>query len=185
MSLTIAVAALLVAGIAALISARQLREATKANAFPATVDLFREYRDREMVAARRLLSQKLPAPEHATAIRDLPDDVAQAALKVSHYLDNLGVLVAHDLLEPELAAGFLGDSTLRLWRQLEPFIVRERALRKPNAYLQYFEHLATTLHEVQPEHVRADLRKWRDRNDQAADAVRDATERSTPAPSRG
>jgi len=171
MALIIAVAALLVAVIAALISRQQLREATKANAFPATVDLFREYRNVEMVAARRLLSQKLPAQEDATAIRDLPDDVAQAALKVSHYLDNLGVLVAHDLLRPELAAGFLGDSTLRLWRQLEPFIVRERALRKPNAYLQYFEHLATTLHEVQPERARADLKRW--------------MERSTPPPLHG
>ncbi len=160
MALTVAIAALAVAAIAALISARQLTEATRANAFPATVDLFREYRSREMVAARRLLSQKLPVAEDATAIRDLPDDVAQAALKISHYLDNLGVLVAHNLLRPELAAGFLGDSTLRLWRQLEPFIVRERVLRTPNAYLQYFEHLATTLHEVQPVRVRADLKTW-------------------------
>jgi len=166
MTLAIAIAALIVAAIAALISVRQLREATKANAFPAAVDLFREYRNREMVAARRLLSQELPAPENAKAIRDLPDDVAQAALKVSHYLDNLGVLVAHGLLQPELAAGFLGDSTLRLWQQLEPFIVRERALRSPNAYLQYFEHLAATLHEVQPMRVRAGLKSWPDRQDQ-------------------
>jgi hypothetical protein len=163
MALAIAIAALIVATVAAIVPVRQLREATKANAFPAAVDLFREYRNREMVAARRLLSQELPAPENARAIRDLTDDVAQAALKVSHYLDNLGVLVAHGLLRPELAAGFLGDSTLRLWQQLEPFIVQERALRSPNAYLQYFEHLAVTLHEVQPMRVRASLRSWSDR----------------------
>lgn len=81
-------------------------------------------------------------------------------MRVSHYLDNLGVLVANDLLNPHLAAGFLGDSTLRLWSLLEPFIERERALRSPNAYLQYFEHLAATVHEVQPSRVRADLKSW-------------------------
>ncbi len=158
MALAIAIVALLVAAAAALISAWQLREAKKANAFPATVDLFREYRSREMVAARRLLSQRLP--DAASPIRDLPDDVAQAALRVSHYLDNLGVLVAHDLLEPELAAGFLGDSTMNLWKRLMPFVVLERALRSPNAFLQYFEHLAATFREVQPPRVRAELRRW-------------------------
>lgn len=163
MAWAIAVAALIVAVVAAFISVRQLREATRANAFPAVVDLFREYRSREMVAARRLLALELPSPEDAQAIRNLPDDVAQAALKVSHYLDNLGVLIAHGLLKPELAAGFLGDSTVRLWRQLEPFVIQERALRSPNAYLQYFEHLATTLHDVQPTRVRAGLRSWTDR----------------------
>ncbi|MGB2711419.1 MAG: hypothetical protein WBC33_07865 [Conexibacter sp.] len=160
MALAIAIAALAIAALAAAIAAWQLQETRKANAFPATVDLFREYRSREMVAARRLLSQTLPDLDAANGIRGLPDDVAQAALRVSHYLDNLGVLVAHDLLDPKLAAGFLGDSTLRLWSQLERFVVRERELRSPTAYLQYFEHLAATLHEVQPERVRAELRRW-------------------------
>jgi hypothetical protein len=159
-ALALALAALAVAAVAAVISARQLREARRANAFPATVDLFREYRSREMVAARRLLFERLPAHEAEGGIQGLPDDVAQAALMVSHYLDNLGVLVAHHLLDPRLAAGFLGDSTLRLWSQLAPFIVFERSRRSPNAYLQYFEHLAVTLHEVQPMRVRAGLKAW-------------------------
>lgn len=160
MTLAIAIAALVVAAGSAVISVWQLREARKANAFPATVDLFREYRARDMVAARRLLSEKLPNLDPAAGIRDLPDDVAQAALRVSHYLDNLGVLVAHELLDPRLAAGFLGDSTLRLWSQLEPFIAQERTLRSPKAYLQYFEHLAVTLHQVQPIRVREGLEAW-------------------------
>lgn len=113
-----------------------------------------------MVAARKLLSEQLPGLDPAAGIRALPDDVAQAALRVSHYLDNLGVLVAHGLLDPKLAAGFLGDSTLRLWSQLQPFIARERTLRSPQAYLQYFEHLAVTLHKAQPVRVREGLEVW-------------------------
>lgn len=160
MALAIAIAALVVAAIAAVISVRQLREARKANAFPATVDLFREYRSEEMVKARRLLSQELVNADPAEGIRGMPDDLARAALRVSHYLDNLGVLVAHELLDPKLAAGFLGDSTLRLWSDLGPFIFSERSFRIPKAYLQYFEHLASTLHEVQPMQARAELNAW-------------------------
>ncbi len=113
-----------------------------------------------MVAARRLISEKLPELDGASGIRGLPDDVAQASLKVSHFLDNLGVLVANDLLDPKLAAGFLGDSTLRQWLLLQPFVERERELRSPNAYLQYFEHLAATMRDVEPTQVRASLQKW-------------------------
>ena len=160
MALTLAIFALIVSAVAAGVSIRQLREASKANAFPSAVDLFREYRNKEMVAARRLLSEKLPTLEDTGGIQDLPDDVAQAALKVSHYLDNLGVLVANDLLRPKLAAGFLGDSTLRQWTLLEPFILRERAMRSPTAYLQYFEHLAVTLKEIRPARVRTELKTW-------------------------
>ncbi|MFI4989402.1 MAG: hypothetical protein ACHQHO_00610 [Solirubrobacterales bacterium] len=159
-ALIIAVAAFLVSAIAAWASLRQLHEARTSNAFPATVDLFREYRSREMVAARRLLSQRLPALDPANGISNLPDDVAQAVLRVSHYLDNLGVQVAQHLIAPELVAGFLGDSTLRLWSQLEPFIVSERRRRHPQAYLQYFEHLAETLRTLNPAEMRTHLSKW-------------------------
>ena len=69
---------------------------------------------------------------------------------MSQYLDNLGVLVAHGLLSPELAAGFLGDSALRMWRVLSPFIVRERELRTPPHYQHYFEHLAVTVRRSTP-----------------------------------
>ncbi len=159
-ALIVALIALVVAAISAFISARQLREAMRANAFPAVVDLFREYRSAEMVAARRLLSSKLPELEPVEGIQGLPDEVASAAIKVGNYLDNLGVLIARRLLDPEVAAGFLGDSALRLWRELSPFIQRERELRSPAAYQEYFEHLAVTLEEVQPTRARAKLRKW-------------------------
>jgi hypothetical protein len=159
-ALLIAVAALMVSAIAAWMSHSQLREARTSNAFPATVDLFREYRSSEMVAARRLLSQRLSDLDPAGGVNDLPDDVAQAALRISHYLDNLGVQVAQNLIAPELVAGFLGDSTLRLWAQLRPFILSERRRRHPQAYLQYFEHLAETLRTVSPIEMRAHLRKW-------------------------
>ena len=158
MSLVIAIAAVAVAAATMIIVALQVAEARKANALPATIDLFREYRSAEMEKARRLLADRLPDLDPATGMRGLPDDVAVAASQVSQYLDNLGVLVARGLLAAELAAGFLGDSILRMWRMLAPFILRERELRTPPHYQHYFEHLAATVQQINPTRARAKLR---------------------------
>jgi hypothetical protein len=159
-ALVVAIVALSISAAAVLISMRQLRETRKANSFPATVDLFREYRSTEMVAARRLLRDRATTLDPSKGVRGQPDDVAQAVLRVGHYLDNLGVQLHYGLIEPELVAGFLGDSTLGLWSVLQPLIVRERELREPSAYLSYFEHLAETLRRLEPPRVRTELLTW-------------------------
>jgi hypothetical protein len=163
--LFIAVASLAVSWTAVRVSNRQLREARRANDFPQAVNLFREYRDPDTVAARFLVLRDLPGIDSEIGIQGLPPEARQAAEKVSHYLDNLGFLVAKDLTKPELAAGFLGGSALRVWTVLRPFIVRERELRQEPRYQEYFEHLAATI--VLPE-VQAKLptvRKWRSRSE--------------------
>ena len=47
-----------------------------------------------------------------------------------------------------------------MWRDLSPFIVRERELRTPRHYQQYFEHLAVTVRQVGPARARAKLRTF-------------------------
>ena len=89
----------------------------------------------------------------------MPDELAQPVLRIAHYLDNVGVMIDKKLIKPELVAGFLGDSALRQWHQLERFIRKERLIRTPPAYMNYFEHLAATLQIVRPEDVRKKLRK--------------------------
>ena len=158
----IAIAAVIVSMLTMIIVALQVAEARKADALPATIGLFREYRTAEMEKARRLLTERLPDLDPASGMRGLPDDVAIAAILVSLYLDNVGVLVARGLLAPELAAGFLGDSVLRMWRLLSPFIVRERELRTPPHYQHYFEHLAVTVQQVDPTRARSKLRTFAD-----------------------
>ena len=149
MALGIAVVALVVAIFSAAISVWQLREARKANAFPAAIDLFREFRDAAFVADRRLLLSELSNCDPEQGMSGLPDGINQAAFRVSHYLDNVGVLVAHKLIEPEIAVSFLGASALNLWQELAPFIRRERALRSYADYQMHFEHLAATVDSLQ------------------------------------
>jgi hypothetical protein len=144
-ALAIAVVALLVALASAVISFRQLREARKANAFPAAIDLFREFRDPAFVADRRLLLRELQNCDSEQGMSGLPDGIREPAFRVSHYLDNVGVLVAHRLIDPEIAVSFLGASALNLWQALSPFIRRERVLRSYADYQMHFEHLAATV----------------------------------------
>lgn len=145
MTLAIALLALVVATASAVISARQLRESRKANAFPAAIDLFREFRDPEFVADRRLLLTELGNCDPDKGMQGLPDHIRPAAFRVSHYLDNVGVLVAHRLIDPEIAGSFLGASALQLWEALNDFIRRERVLRAYPDYQMHFEHLAATV----------------------------------------
>ena len=145
MTLAIALLALVVALASAIISARQLREARKANAFPAAIDLFREFRDPAFVADRRLLLTELERCDPTLGMQGLPDRIRGPAFRVSHYLDNVGVLVAHRLIDPEIAGSFLGASALQLWEALKEFIRRERVLRSYPDYQMHFEHLAATV----------------------------------------
>jgi predicted nucleic acid-binding protein len=114
LTLVVAIGAVAVSALTAIAIARQVSEARKANALAAVIDLFREYRSVEMERALRLLASELAQVDPSNGMRGLPDNVAAAASLVSQYLDNLGVLVAHGLVDPELTAGFLGDSLLRI-----------------------------------------------------------------------
>jgi hypothetical protein len=159
MTLIIAIGALIVASFAALVSVRQLWEARKANVFPAVVTLFSQYREPEMIRARRALSQGLSEIEQPCAIHDLPDDVARAPLEVANYLENVGLLMQLDLIDPRIVVGFMGGSAERIWDELAAFIALERESRPEGLYLEYFEHLAATIRELRPMEVRSELRK--------------------------
>jgi hypothetical protein len=160
----IALAALIVAGISAALSVttarRQAREATVANALPTAIDLFRDFR--QMRDARERVAD-LPANQ-----RDPMSQLDREIVSLAYLLDNIGVLVAEKLVRPELVAGYMGTSVIYLWERLSPSIDAERQIRRArfesHAYLQYFEHLAETMREVDPEKVRANLKHWGDQS---------------------
>lgn len=160
MTLAVAVAALAVSVVTVVAVARQVSEAKKSNALPAAIDLFREYRGIDMERTRRLLADELPGLDPTDGMKGLPEDVAVAAAQVSHYLDNLGLLVARGLVDPQIAAGFLGENILRTWQDLSPFIFRERELRSQPNYQPYFEHLVATVEELEPIRAHANLRRF-------------------------
>jgi hypothetical protein len=154
-------ASILIAALVLLIAAFALWQATKASRLPATVDLFREYRSYEMVNARRILHQKLTDSDSNLGITHLPPETREAAERVAFYLDNVGALVAHKLVQRSLAAGFLGVSAKGHGEALSPYVFRERANRG-TVYLNYFEYLAAEMEKVQIEQGVKNLTPWID-----------------------
>jgi hypothetical protein len=149
---TIALAAVtLVLAIATVVMARsttsQLLETGKAAQLAAAVDLTREYRQASLRKARVVVRQ---LPEHTPGKRliDLDEDQRDAAIAVSHYLDNLGALVVHNLLTPDAARTYLGSSAIQMWKILAPYIYTERENNGFAIYQIHFEHLAWLMDQV-------------------------------------
>src|ERR1700759_1531083 len=135
MSDAITGAALAISLLALLISSLGLREARKANLLPTVITLFAQYREPDMIQARRTLSQGLSKGllefDKPCALHDLPDDTAKAALKVANYLDNVGLLRKRGLIKLDIVVDFMGGSAERIWDELREFVEIEREGR-PN-----------------------------------------------------
>jgi hypothetical protein len=153
-ALAVAVASAAISAIAVSVASRQLRESRRANDFPQAVDLFREYRQPAMVAARQTIFERVPEFDPEKGVSGLAPEVKREAEQVIHYLDNLGFLVAEELTRPEIVAGFLGGSALRVWETMRDLIHAERQLREEPRYQAYFERLAT---EISSPGVQANL----------------------------
>jgi hypothetical protein len=152
---------------AAAFAARQVHQARIANAFPAVIDMFGEYRSATVSHARTQVFTGLRKTDDPAPLSRLPTEIREPALTVCHYLDNFGVLVFEGLMDAEIAARFLGNTAVALWERLLPHIDAERLLRQAEEqpggadYLRYFEDLAVTLNALNPEHLRSKLKRWR------------------------
>jgi hypothetical protein len=162
-ALAVAIASAVVAVGSVIISWRQLHQARVANLLPTAIGLFREFRN--MTGGRHRLSPVLADIDIDVPLTKLPLEIRDDALRLAHFLDNLGFLVAEGLVRPEHVAGFLGTAVLDTWQKLGPHIYAERALRRelhasPD-YQRYFEDLAERVREVDPTRVRSTLKEWR------------------------
>jgi hypothetical protein len=123
------------------LSAEQLAETGKAAQLAASVDLLREYR-LDRLRKARVTIREIPAHAPGRRLADLTYDQREAAIAISHYLDNLGALVVHKLLTPDAARTFLGSSVVQMWEILGPYIYAEREAIGFSIYQIHFEHLA-------------------------------------------
>lgn len=153
-SLIVSILAALIAGASAAFAFRSEREARRANDI-AVLDFLREYRAAE--PSRRYVFREL-AREHPSPIRiaNLPDGPREHAFTVCHYLDHLGFLVDHRIVDQEGVAGLLGESVLRAWAVLDPYIRSERDARGTE-YAAYFEDLAERIRRLDPSSERKHL----------------------------
>jgi hypothetical protein len=117
------------------------REARRTNEFPALLELLRDYRRLELDRAYIVIEFPTEFPDPSIGIKGLPPETRARVLRVSHFLDQLGLLVHLDLADLVSLAGYMGNSILRIWSRIGPFIYAEEDLRG-EPYQRYFEALA-------------------------------------------
>jgi len=135
----------LVAGV--FVAAYTLRESRRAAQLSAAVDLLREYRRQDMRLARFAL-HRLPPCDPSRGLEQLSHTDREALELVSHYLDNIGSLVARRLLRPEPAASFLGGSAIGIWSAIAPYVRAERAAGRRPTYQRHFEYFVYLLQGI-------------------------------------
>jgi hypothetical protein len=166
MSNAFTVAALIFSLIAIAVSLfTALKQATlmrHANALPVTIDLVREFRAPEFKKSYYYVTQELTGQQAPSLGYRLPNDAAERVIAVSHFWDNLGLLVRFGIVNEQLIIAFMGSPILRSWVALEPYIRAERAMRVSGQqgsddYQEFFEHLAALATRKSPSSVIDDL----------------------------
>jgi hypothetical protein len=140
-----------------LIGIRQARLANGSNHLPVILKAFKESRepgwfeDQEYVLNE--LTTEFPDP---VAWRNLPDDVRARVNTNGIFYDDLGKLVAHGMIDEDLAIGSYGMTVVQLWDVLAPYVYEERS-HTSNFWI-YFENLAARIADKDPNTVYAKLR---------------------------
>jgi hypothetical protein len=84
------------------VAIRQARLMSSANTLPVLVDFFREIRSASFRDDQRILHERLSACLPEDGLYRLPEDVRRAAISTLRYYDNLGAMVAHKIISPDI-----------------------------------------------------------------------------------
>ncbi len=154
----------IVASVASILSGFWSRRLSRhSNTLPVLVELFREHRGERLAEARRYVRQELPE-DVGEGLGSLPRDKEELVRDLAWFYDNIGALVAHDIVDFDPVAGYLGGSALETGNRLEPLIEVERRRRAgdgdPQRWQEYFENMAAMLRALPPEKARQRQPNW-------------------------
>jgi hypothetical protein len=162
----LSVLAVAISLVALILSAWSAKIAQRASSLAFALNLLKEFRDPEAVAARRYVFTELRkefSPD--LGFRNLPEQAQTNVHSASLLCDHIGLCVAHNLVDQTIVAGFVGDSVQRLWSILDPYVRQERQLLQADGfspeYLEYFEDLAVRLQRQSPSRSRRSPKKSR------------------------
>lgn len=135
--------------------------ARQANQLPALVELFAEHRSEELTQGRAFVcGAGIQACDLTIGLEGIPLEERRAILELMWFYDNLGVLVAHSIVDLDPVAGYLGGSLMEVWEALAPLIEVERRTRS-YGWQEYFENLYRLVSERGPVTAREQLDLWR------------------------
>lgn len=121
---------------------RQTRIARDGYALPVVLDVFAKFRTEEFFSSYQYVlyrfRDEFPEPVPVTS---LPHEARTHLRNVGGLYDDLGKLVAHGIIREELVIGGRGDSVIRVWDIIVPYVYADRRLKTPNLWI-YLEDLA-------------------------------------------
>jgi hypothetical protein len=135
----------------------------KNNSIPIVVDMFQEFRSESFKNDQKFIFEDLRVIyKPPVGFRELNPVHQRKVMHVSHFYDNLGLLVAHKIVDERLITSFMGEAARMTWDKLEPFIRKERELiLKTNGetgdYQTFFEDLVARVVENPPHEIRKNL----------------------------
>lgn len=153
-SLILALTAL---GVSVFLTRRQIRLATGGNHLPVVLNAFRETRSKEFFEAHEFVLSSLRAEHHPElGFRQLPEPAKTYVRTVGLFYDDLGKLVAHDVISERLVIGSYGTAITRAWVALGPYVYRERERNRSNFWV-YLEDLAARIDALPSRLIHAEL----------------------------
>ncbi|MFF3399697.1 hypothetical protein ACFYW6_14375 [Streptomyces sp. NPDC002659] len=140
--------------------------ARHSNTLPVLVTFFSDHRSDRLAEAREFVYKDLSNYDLSKGLAGLPEDKQGLVRELAWFYDNLGALVAHDVVDVEPVSGYLGVSVVLSWEKLEPLVQAERAARTPSGvdpqrWQAYFENLYYLVRETPPPQARAAQDRWR------------------------
>jgi hypothetical protein len=157
----IALAVPLVAVVASsILTLRQLRLTTHANLLPVIIQRFQEFRSDEFTTDLDYIKTKLwkDYPPKEWGFDNLPEEARAPFRTVALFFNDVGILVANGVIDDVLATSYMGNSVLRAWNRLEPYIRNERCTRNDKYFFVFFEHLAFVVKQNPPSELNARLK---------------------------
>ncbi|MBB5938973.1 DUF4760 domain-containing protein [Streptomyces zagrosensis] len=139
-ALFISLAALIVS---ILLTQRQIRLSNGGNHLPVILEAFKMHHNPAYLEAEKYLLHEL-AQEHSAdcGCTGLPEPARTHALTIGMYFDDLGKLVAHDVIDQNLIVGSYGvEGIVCMWDALAPYVYQQRRTHD-NHFWIYFENLA-------------------------------------------
>jgi hypothetical protein len=142
-SIILSIIAVITSVVSAVIVYKQTHVLKQTNMLPIVIDMFKEFRSPEFKHHQEYIYNQLTqeCDPQKTGYTKLPEAARIHVIVVSHFFDNLGLLVASGIVSEDLVLSFLGGPVISTWNLLEPYIYQERKWRN-GIYQDHFEHLA-------------------------------------------
>lgn len=150
--------ALITSGI---VAQRQLSASRNSDSTLVLLELLKEYRSPEMLADRARVIRHLDSGrfELSGGFRGLPDEMRISVERVSHFFDQVGLLVSHRLAPADALVTFFGVGAMQFWQRLYPYLSAERDLRGSKRYQLYFEIFVDLSKRRDPERLLARIQR--------------------------